>query len=225
MLGVTDADCGRPKVEVLADALAALALPSATIVPVPASITRLRALHAAQACDVLVSCVDHDSARLAATAMATVFCRPLLDIATGVHGHGPARQMGADVRLVLPERCLLCFGGLRHAAEAQHVLASAAAEGAFYAQRDWRHERAGSLASLNQCAVGMALRLLEDLIAERVQDSTWLHLEFDAMGRLAVSYPLVPPDNTPHPCRLCSLTGWGEEGLSRVAQLFRQDHG
>lgn len=224
MLGVTDADCGRLKVDVLADALAAMALTPANIVPVPASITRLQALHAAQACDVLVSCVDHDSARLAAMAIATVFCKPLLDIATGVHGHGPARQMGADVRLVLPGRCLLCFGGLRNAAEARQVLTSAEMEGAFYAQRDWQCERAGSLASLNQCAVGVALRLLEDLMAERVQDSTWAHLEFDALGRLAVSYPVVPPANEPLSCRLCSLTGWGEEGLSRVAQLFRQGH-
>jgi hypothetical protein len=131
----TAADLGRPKVDVVAAALTSLAPEGIAVVSIPTSITRLQALHAIQACDVLVSCVDHDSAQLAATAIATVFCKPLLDIATGVHGRGPARQMGADIRLVLPGRCLLCCGGLRHAAAARQVLASAEAEQTLYAVR------------------------------------------------------------------------------------------
>ncbi len=186
MLGISAADHGRLKVEALAATLATQKPTHTAIVAVPTSITRRRALHAVQDCDVLISCVDHDSARLAATAIAMVFCKPLLDIATGVHGHGSTRQVGADVRFVLPEHCLWCFGGLRHATEARQVLASTEAERDFVAQRDWQRERAGSLGSLNQCAVGVALRLLEDLLDGRVQDSTWAHLEFDAAGRLSV---------------------------------------
>ncbi|MBI2201218.1 MAG: ThiF family adenylyltransferase [Armatimonadetes bacterium] len=220
--GLTEADLGRPKVEAVAAALASLAATHPEVVTVPGSITSLQALHAAQACDLLVSCVDHDGARLAAAILATLFCKPLLEIATGVHGQGAARQLGADVRLVLPGQCLLCFGGLRDEAEARRVLASAEAERAFYAHRDWRSERAGSLASLNQCAVGVAQRLLEDLIAERIQESLWARLEFDASGRLAVSYPTVSLPHDRPPCSLCKLRGWGEEGLPHVAELFRQ---
>jgi hypothetical protein len=220
----THDDLGRLKVDVVRGSLLPLAPAGTEMVSVPTSITRLQALHATQACDVLVCCVDHDSARLAATAIATLFCKPLLDIATGVHGHGAARQMGADIRLVLPGRCLLCYGGLRHPEEARQVLASAEAERAFYAGRDWQRERAGSLASLNQFAVGRALRFLEDLIDERVRGSTWEHLEFDAAGTLLVSHPQVPPLTEPHSCLLCRLSGWGEEGIPRVVELLRQDH-
>ncbi len=140
--------------------------------------------------------------------------------------------MGADVRLALPaETCLLCLGGLRDEAGARHALASADAERAIYAQRDWRRERAGSLASLNHLAVSLALRLYEDLLSERVQTSTWIHLEFDDAGRLAVNSPIpqfpnspIPQfPNSPTPCRLCALTGWGEEGLWRVAEIFVGD--
>jgi len=131
--------------------------------------------------------------------------------------------MGLDVRLVLPGHCLLCCGGLSNVVEARQVLASAEAERAFYAQRNWRHERAGSLASLNHCAVGLALRLLEDFIAARVQDSTWAHAEFDPAGRLSVVYPHLPPVSERSTCRLCYLSGWGEEGLSRLVELLRQE--
>lgn len=68
--------------------------------------------------------------------------------------------MGADVRLVLPGQCLLCCGGLRHPAAARQALVSAEAARTLYAQRDWRRERTGSLASLNLTAVGRALQLL-----------------------------------------------------------------
>src|SRR5437763_1657656 len=105
MFGISATDHGRLKVEAFAATLATRAPTCTDIVAIPTSITRQRALQALQECDVLVSCVDHDSARLAATALATLFCKPVLDIATGVHGHGPMRQVGADVRFMLPGRC------------------------------------------------------------------------------------------------------------------------
>lgn len=220
----TPSDLGRLKVEVVRGSLLPLAPEGTEVVSVPTSITRLQALHAAQSCDLLVSCVDHDSARLAASAIATLFCKPLLDIATGVHGHGAARQMGADIRLLLPGRCLLCYGGLHHPAETRQVLASAEAERTFYARRDWQRERTGSLASLNQFAVGRALRFLEDFIDERVRDSAWEHLEFDTTGTLLVSHPQMPPLTDQYPCLLCHMTGWGEEGIPHVVALLRQEH-
>ncbi|MBI3962993.1 MAG: ThiF family adenylyltransferase [Deinococcus sp.] len=217
---LTGADIGQLKVEAVAVSLASGAAVPPEVVTVPESITHLHALRAAQACDLLISCVDHDGARLAAAVIAALFCKPLLDIATGVHGQGRGRRLGADVRLVLPGQCLLCFGGLRDEARAWQMLASTEAERAFYARQDWRRERAGSLASLNQCAVGVGVRLLEDLIAERVQESTWAHLAFDASGRLTVSYPTGSPRLDRSPCSLCELAGWGEDGLPRVVDLL-----
>ena len=52
---------------------------------------------AVRSCDMLVSAVDHDLARLAATVIATLFHRPLLDVATGVLNESGRRRLGADV--------------------------------------------------------------------------------------------------------------------------------
>jgi hypothetical protein len=99
------------------------------------------------------------------------------------------------------------------------MLASAEAERAASAGRDWRVERAGSLRSLNQLAASVALRLWEDFVAERVPESTWVHLEFDPAGRLDVAYRPAPP---PTPCRLCGLIGLGDDGLIRATELLQE---
>jgi len=81
----------------------------------------------------------------------------------------------------------------------------------FYAGRDWRQERAGSLRSLNQLAAAVGLRLWEDFIAERVSESTWLHVELDHAGQLHATYPPASPVS---PCRLCALMRLSEDASS-----------
>ena len=128
------------------------------------------------------------------------------------------QRMGLDVRLVLPaDRCLLCLGGVRHPTLAQSVLQSAAAERAFLLRRDWQRERAGSLFSLNQVAVGLALRLLEDLVAGRIAESTWLHLDYGADG--LPSLQRVEAERNAA-CPLCARAGRGEEGLVHLREVF-----
>ena len=220
-----DAALGLQKAEALASSLSSRNGPLPEILPVNESVTHLRSLHAARACDVLVACVDHDGARLATATIATLFCKPLLDVATGIMGRGASRVMGADVRLILPGSCLLCLGGLRDEAQARRVLASSGAESTFYANRNWRSERAGSLHSLNQVAAAVALRLLEDFVGERVQQSTWVHVEFDLSGRLSVTYPDTARRSGAEGCPLCALSCLGEEGLASVSDLFSEENG
>ena len=106
-------DIGRWKSEAVAAWLRS-PLERPEITALNESITHLRSLQAVQACDVLFGGVDHDGARLAAAVLATLFCKPYLDVATGIHGGGDRRQMGADIRLTVPGagRCLFCLGGL-----------------------------------------------------------------------------------------------------------------
>jgi hypothetical protein len=220
MAAVGRDDLGSPKSDALANGLRRGYPDSLRVDSVPRSVTHVRGLHAARCCDVLIGCVDHDAARLATSAVATLFLKPYLDIGLGIHGRGPPRQMGIDVRLTVPgERCLLCQGGLADVAAARAVLQSADAEEAAYATRHWQDERAGSLRSLNQTAAGLAMRLWEDFVAERVSGSTWLHIEFDPTGRLQVTYPVAPANPT---CRLCRLAGQGEDGLAATRELFRE---
>ena len=209
---INDADLGRPKAETLAwrlrDQLSQWpARYRAVTVPVQHS----EGLAALKRCRVLVCCADQDTARLAVALVACLYHQVLLDIGTGIHS-GPAgeRQMGGDIRLiVLGDGCLLCRGNLSDYRQAlTHLCEPAAVEPA----TTWQEQRAGSLYSLNQIAVGIGLRLLEDLVAERIQGSVWAHLEFDSTGRLKVSYPpLVPPETG---CTLCLQAGTGDQGMA-----------
>jgi hypothetical protein len=217
MSGVTERDVGRLKVTGVRESLVAISGFPAGIRALPDSITSLRTFVTAKEADILISCVDHDGARLAAGIIATLYAKPLLDIGTGIFGSGEGRQMGGDIRLVLPgERCLLCLGGVANAEQARRI---------FTAQNPqprlaWHEERAGSLRSLNQVAAHLGLRLLEDLVGERVQHSTWLHLEFDSHG-LPSSRVVAPPENPA--CPLCRLTGEGDEGLAAVRDVLLTD--
>ncbi len=218
MVLVNETDLSRPKAEALAYRLSTT-YPWLDAQAIAASVTTQQALEGLARCDVLCCCVDRDSARLATGILAALYLKPLLDIGTAVlhsdSGEGPV--MGADVRLILPgEGCLLCQGGVAQIREAQHSLESAWAEAAARMQGNWRRERAGSLLSLNQVAVGLGLRLWENLVAERQRGSTWLRLEFDREGQLAfrVLHPRQERNlHAPHVCLLCPHTGAGDAGL------------
>jgi hypothetical protein len=191
---------------------------------VPDSILSLSGLGAAKDADILVCCVDNPAARLATAFLAAIYLKPLLDIGTGILRateavpRGPfARRMGADIRLVLPGRCLLCLGGIAGIERARTSLVHATSA---YTEEDsppWHRQRAGSLRSLNLAAVGVALRLLEDLAGGRIRRSLWLHLEFFEEG-----IPVVeerPPQGT-YSCGLCGLAAGGDAALGSLRGLL-----
>jgi hypothetical protein len=222
MAVVSQENVGELKTSALARSLMEAFPESSPIKEVRHSITHLFALQAAKHADVIITTVDHDSARLAASIIAALFAKVHLDIGTGIRGLGGQRVMGADVRLFLPgESCVLCLGGLRNESEARRVLASADEERRVYSSRDWRRERTGSLASLNVLAVNLALRLWEDFVAERIEESTWTHAEFNPHGRLSVSYPADPSRiGATNGCPLCALAGLGDSGLAEIPSFL-----
>jgi hypothetical protein len=215
MDGVTEGDVGRHKVSGILGSLAAVSSFLQAAYIVPDSITTLRALVAVKEADVLITCVDHDSARMAAAVIASLYAKPLLEIGTGILGSGDQRRMGADVRLTLPgDRCLLCLGGLANLAQARAGLPSNLVPSP--RRFNWRDERAGSLRSLNQVAVHLGMRLLEDLVEERVTSSRWIRLEFDPRGSPTLRTLLPPEDRD---CPLCRQMGAGDAGLDYVREL------
>ncbi len=210
-------DLGRTKVAALADHLRAQSLrDDLTLGPVPHSILALPALAAVKAADVLFSCVDNPAARLATAHLATLYLRPLFDIGTGIfHAGDPAasgRRLGADVRLVLPGRCLSCLGGVAASPEARAALVPEVAPPSS-PRRAWHDERSGSLLSLNALAVHLAVRLLEDFLGGRVAGSTWLHLEFNPAGLPSIEQRRSPARPA---CPGCALTALGDAGLQRL---------
>ena len=105
------AEVGHLKVHAWENRLA-VSSPQTEVIAVPDSVTHARAVEALKACDVLFSSPDQPGARLAAGAIAVAYARPLIDVGTQIHWAGPT-TMGIDIRLVTPERCLLCCGGVR----------------------------------------------------------------------------------------------------------------
>ncbi|MGH8477259.1 MAG: ThiF family adenylyltransferase [Methylococcales bacterium] len=201
---VIESDVGKPKSRAIAERLRSMNSGWSEIDARVCDLTDQSARQAIAAHPLIWQCVDNGAARIAGGMLAAAYHRVLIDIATGVHMDSQ-RRMGADLRLILPgEGCILCFGGVHNRREALETLLS----GTPQAHADWTAQRAGSLRSLNLIAVGFALRLAEDLVAERVTGSTWLHLEFDEHGSANLEYPSVSPSTD---CLLCQRAGSGDE--------------
>ncbi len=168
--------------------------------------------------DVLICCVDNDAARLSLGMLATLHHKPLLDIGTGVRFSHEAearsptpdnRQMGADVRLIVPgSGCILCHGSLSDYPQAI-VEAIGGRSPASSETGAWERERpGGSSRALNEIAVHHGIQLFLDLVAERVTRSVWARIEIDGTGRLSASYQ-EPTGNTSS-CTLCNRAGLGD---------------
>jgi molybdopterin/thiamine biosynthesis adenylyltransferase len=153
---------GRPKAEAAARFVRGLMRPGAEldarILPIASPAAGSLLLH----CDVLISCVDNDAARLWANAWALALNKPLLDVATGLHPHGAE----ADIRLLPPgSGCLACVGGLAQQAGLQQQLAGTQPPPM---PADFRRQRRGSLRSWGVLSAHMGLRLLEHMYAGRI---------------------------------------------------------
>lgn len=237
MDAVDVADLGKPKVAVIARSIKEqdLVIDQSTTVVVD-TILSFSALLALKPTDIIVCCVDNSAARWATACIAALYLKPLLDLGTGIFinpnvpqrsqiGENETferlelRQMGADVRLILPGRCLVCYGGIGGLERArEELLADAAIDStSIPSSPNWREQRAGSLRSLNGLAVSLGLHLLEDFVAARLRDNAWLHVEFSDQGIASIEHR--------HPrratnCSLCSLAGRGDDGLGEVHGLL-----
>jgi hypothetical protein len=167
--GVNLEHLGQPKTNVLA-ALLSEQRPNRLrrLTAVPESISSQPALVAAKDTDFLISCVDTPVARAATAFLAKLYLRPVLDVGTGIHWSATdtaSHEVGADIRLVLPDRCLLCFGGIRRIdIVRQEQRDFREGRGRNRRNPDWRTERPGSLRSLNITGVGLGIRLVEELV-------------------------------------------------------------
>lgn len=217
--GLHRSDVGISKVQSLSNALVFGNDSPVNISTVPKSVIHADALRAIGPCDVVFCCVDSDAARIAASLLSTLYCKPMIDVGSGIMNSGEHRTMGADVRFVLPgEACLLCMGGVADLPGARKLLLNPAQEEKYQADRIWFEERAGSLRSLNQLAVSLAVRCWEDFVAERVNESAWIHADFDANGRIRISYRSTPRNDK---CPICRLYGGGDAEIRNIPSLIR----
>ncbi|MBC3841389.1 ThiF family adenylyltransferase [Streptacidiphilus sp. 4-A2] len=112
LLGATEADVGRPKVEVYADLLRAVA-PTSTVEAVHDSVLSEAALGPVRAADLLLGCVDSHGARLVLNQLAVQYVIPYLDAGSGTRIDDAHRvtHVGGQIQAVLPGMgCLECRG-------------------------------------------------------------------------------------------------------------------
>jgi hypothetical protein len=149
--------------------------PEMTVYPVPYSLVSPQGMEALWEADLIVTAVDNVAARLVASAVAAAYLKPHLDVGQSVvAAEGERRELGVDARLIVPgQGCLRCVGGTGglSLAEALYLLIRPPRQ-----EEDFRQERAGSLASLGSIAVGMGMRVMEDLLVGVRAESAWLRL-------------------------------------------------
>ncbi|MFE3205721.1 HesA/MoeB/ThiF family protein [Embleya sp. NPDC059237] len=112
LLGATEADTGRAKVDVYADLARAVA-PTTTVDAVRGPILGGQALDRVRAADLLLGCVDNHGARLVLNQLAVQYVIPYLDAGTGARIDDTNRvtHVGGQVQAVLPGiGCLECRG-------------------------------------------------------------------------------------------------------------------
>ena len=219
MDGVRADDVGQPKVHALAVSLCAQGPgPAPRIVAVPESVLALQSLAALKRTDLIICGVDSAAARLATASLAVLYLKPLLDIGSGITPILP-RQMGADIRLVLPGRCLVCLGGVADFEQGRREMLTVVEPTDRRGDDEtWRRQRAGSLRSLNGVAVHLGMRLLEDWVGARVRESIWLHMEIGETSSptLVDQHPTITRD-----CVWCRLTALGYRGITRLRELLK----
>jgi len=181
MPGLAVADLGRPKVTALAERLLRLR-PDLSVSRFDAPLTdgRVAAALRRLPADLLVTTVDSDTPRLAASLLARETLTVHLDVGTSVTRAAPGEMLLAgDVRLLLPgSGCVWCVGGLADREATLYELSAPPKTLRRGRPLAWHQERAGSLVSLNAIAVGVAVQAWLDLLAGRLRTSCWHRLRW-----------------------------------------------
>jgi hypothetical protein len=175
MPGLAVGDVGRTKVEALAARLQAFR-PDLSLSLVPRAVNApgvqefLR-----ERTDLLVTCVDNDTPRLAAALTALRTLTVHLDVGTSVQrGADGGTNITGDARLLLPrEGCAACVGGIADLDEAAYELALPPGSLPHRIRPVWSAERAGSLVTINAMTVGAAVQMWLDLLGGTLRTSLW----------------------------------------------------
>lgn len=204
MPGLAVADVGRPKVFALADRLLLLR-PDLRVTcldgplsgePMVAALRRLPA-------DLIVTAVDSDTPRMAASHLARETLTVHLDVGTSVtRDESGELLLAGDVRLLMPGAgCVSCVGGLADPEATLYELYAPPETLRRGRRLAWHEQRAGSLVSLNAITVGTAVQAWLDLLAGRVRTSYWHRLRWlPGEGIRADSAPVDAGEDCPY-CR------------------------
>ena len=197
-VGATPDRLGRFKVVNRRETLKAIRPTGLEVQAIARPVLHPEAVQALRGVDLLMTCVDRDPPRLATAMLASRWCKVHLDVGTGVFREGGIREMGGDIRLMLPgEACVLCMGGLRNLEDARYEVSAPPGVLRRGRRQAWNEARAGSLLTVDQVAVNLGIQFWLDLLSGEVRESRWCHLEWrgdvpvsEVRGPLALSCDL-----------------------------------
>ena len=201
MPGLHSTDVGLSKVEALANRLCGFQPELAvTYLEKPLSTSEAAAFLDRRS-DVLISCVDNDTARLAVSLVARRALMVHLDVASSIQRTDNGVEISADVRLLFPgEGCVACVGGLDDADRRIYDVAAPAGVLQRGQPRAWHEQRAGSLITINSIAAGTATQTYLDLFTSGITSSCWHRMAWHAEAGLECHSGRV--DAGDH-CRFC----------------------
>jgi molybdopterin/thiamine biosynthesis adenylyltransferase len=201
MQGVSEEDVGRTKVEALAERLVGFRS-DLFVQGLACCATDARVVERVRCADLIVTCADSDTPRLAAAMLASRLLKVHLDVGTGVTSdESGERQIAADVRLFVPgPGCVACVGGLPDEEHARYEVLAPPGALRRARSRPWHQQRAGSLITINAMAVSVAVQLWLDLLGGHLPGSHWSRLRWHPGRGLEIHAGTVTasPD-----CKVC----------------------
>ena len=203
MPGLWRSDVGRTKVQALAERLQQFRPDlGITLLDKPAHLAESHKLLRRRS-ELIMTCVDHDTPRLAASLIASETLTPHLDVGTSVQRREDGSlAITGDVRLLLPrEGCCACVGGYHDFDETRYDLNTPPGALRRRPPPAWNAQRAGSLISINAMTVGAAVQIWLDLLAGRITTSFWQRLAWTPdQGLVANAGPVDAAED----CRFCA---------------------
>lgn len=161
--------------------------------------------------DILISCADNFRECMAICLMGAALLKPVLALNIARSEENGDAVSVADVRLTLPGTCLYCLDGIPHVDSSQRLQKPSGKRG----RPGGVHRRL--VDPICMSASGLALHLLEDMVAGRLHESVWLRLEFDEGGACSITKPSL---HRAGPCPICRRTGKGDTALRELDQVI-----
>lgn len=213
--GATQADVGRPKVEVVAEAIK-LFDPEIQVNAVCAGVENADARDAILSADFIINCLDDDGARIEVQILAALHLKPLLDLGAGIileEGTRVVREMGGQAMLYFPGGpCLFCQGIDPATIVSREIRQVQRAAG--YIQGT--DETPPSVVTLNAISAGLGLQVAINYLTGFAEAPAYLHYDVIHSHSTELHFTSRPD------CPICGDTGIEGRGETVTELPLRQ---
>ena len=213
--GGTAADVGRPKVDVVSDAIK-LFDPAIKVNTVCTGVEDPEARKAIVSADFIINCLDDDGARIEVQILAALHLKPLLDLGSGIilaEGTRTVQEMGGQAVLYYPGGpCLFCQGIDPTSIVSREIRQVQRAAG--YIQGT--DETPPAVVTINAVTAGLGLQVAIDYITGFAEPPAYLHCDLLHNQIAKLSFTKRPD------CPICGETGIEGRGEAMMELPLRK---